>query len=252
MVHPLSQELNGGLGPIHLFGWHVKVIWGRSQVTCCKFRRPSSFTGHSRRLFPPRQSPQPVSHSHSGQGSAHGRFDLQEDVSLVLPTVTLGLHGLVSQAFNCSPFPPTKSTDYLLCVRHFNFWGYDFWGDVRKSATSQLTGYLIWPAGVKQSFGLRLWWSKLQWREQTVIFSGRNWHPGSYHPVSGQRGRTVQWSLMSLTQHWLSAPLGKGGILGVLYRLSHLVQIMTLSGRELYGYVGGKDLRTLGVKSQYA
>lgn len=26
VVNPLSQQLNGGLGSIHLFGWHVKVI----------------------------------------------------------------------------------------------------------------------------------------------------------------------------------------------------------------------------------
>lgn len=29
MVNPLPQELNGGLGPIHFFGWHVEVIWGK-------------------------------------------------------------------------------------------------------------------------------------------------------------------------------------------------------------------------------
>ena len=29
VVNPLPQELNGRLGPIHLFGWHVEVIWGK-------------------------------------------------------------------------------------------------------------------------------------------------------------------------------------------------------------------------------
>lgn len=29
MVNPVPQELNGGLGPIYFFGWHVEVIWGK-------------------------------------------------------------------------------------------------------------------------------------------------------------------------------------------------------------------------------
>lgn len=141
-----------------------------ARATHCQFRGPSAFTGGSRRLFPPRESPQPGSHPHSGQGSARGRFDLWKEVSLVLPIVTLGLPGLASQAFSFFPFLPTKYTDCLLCVRYFNFWGYDYWGDVRRTATSQLTGYLIRPADVQSGFGLRLWWNTLQWREYTVTF----------------------------------------------------------------------------------
>jgi hypothetical protein len=29
MVNPLSQQLDGGLGSIHLFGWHVEIICRR-------------------------------------------------------------------------------------------------------------------------------------------------------------------------------------------------------------------------------
>lgn len=75
----------GGWAPYASLAGMLRSSGEEARATRCQFRGPSALTGRSRRLFPPRESPQPVSHPHSGQGAAHGRFDLQEEVSLVLP-----------------------------------------------------------------------------------------------------------------------------------------------------------------------
>lgn len=137
MVNPLPQELNGRLGPIHLFGWHVEVIWGKKAwphivslwdlLLSEEVLDDYSLYGESVPScpIPTLGRAQPVDILTIWEEDF---WVLGSPISLrCLLIVTLRMHGLSSTKRHLIffPFHQPQYIDSLLCAGYFvSFWGY--------------------------------------------------------------------------------------------------------------------------------
>ena len=122
VVNPLPQELNGGLGPIHFFGWHVEVIWGKKPHILSLGETSDNYSLHGRGV----PSPLVVPSLLQEELSQWTYWPYGKKISGLSCLIEISAHcdikdawiGINKQAFNFFPFHQPHYIECLLCVRH--------------------------------------------------------------------------------------------------------------------------------------